>query len=134
MKKIILLLFLTFFLSSTAAFAAGQYDGIWNTPFGFVTVNENNGLIGFQILTPVYEEEVDDYVGMAWSVYVGELKGNAVHLTEVVVIKDTDIKTMDVIFDSDTTMRAVIRSCEPVELCHDIFSLLNQEFSGEKFW
>ncbi len=71
MKKFIFLFFLMFSVSSSTAFAQGEYDGIWNAPFGYAAINENYGVIGLQILTPVYEEDVDGYVGMGWSIYAG---------------------------------------------------------------
>ncbi len=134
MKKFILFFILILFVSSTTAFAEGQYDGIWDTPYGFATISENNGTIGFQILTPVYEEDVDGYVGVDWQFFYGELKGNEVQLTEISFIPETDLSTVDLIFDSVTTFRAVLRSCEPAELCQDILPLIDKEFSGEKFW
>ena len=59
MKKIISFFMMMFFVSAIIVFAGGQYESIWSTPYGFTTINKNNGVIGFQILTPRYEEKVN---------------------------------------------------------------------------
>ncbi len=129
MKKFILFFVLLFCVSSTTAFAEGEFDGIWLTPIGFISMHENDGiLVAVQLQADARR----------WFPYTGVLKGNKATVTSVPFIADEDaVVVLDVEFHDDSNATATGVSCEPVELCAEFGALVEQlggEFEAQKIW
>ncbi|PTQ86897.1 hypothetical protein [Nitrosomonas ureae] len=91
-------------LGSSYSYAAGPYDGIWAMfPYGYLTISERDNIL--IVVTLVTDEEDGK-----WSAYQGGRNGNFARLQTIYgnaqVIVDTS-------FDSLTTAKATIVSCEP---------------------
>lgn len=101
MKKFLIALL---FLLPAHSFAAGPYDGIWAIfPYGYFTISERDNVLIVVTLG------IDDDDGK-WAAYQGPRNGNIARLQTVYGNAQVIIDTT---FDSDTTSRAAIVSCEP---------------------
>lgn len=130
MKKFILFFILMFVVSSTTAFAEGEYDGIWFSPIGYISMHESNGMLGFILL------EIGDDQTM-WSVSAGALDGNEASMRSIPVTSQDPTILFDLVFDSDTNVTAIIKRCTPEALCEKINFLIDQLggiVQGEKIW
>lgn len=92
------------FLVPNQSFAAGPYDGIWAIfPYGYLTISERDNIL---IVVTLVTDDEDG----RWAAYQGPRNGNTARLQTIYgnaqVIIDTN-------FDSDTTSRATIVSCQP---------------------
>lgn len=102
--KIKNLIFAIMFLISSPTFASGLYDGIWALfPYGYITLTERENVLIAVVLA------TDDDDG-GWEAYQGPRNGNTARLNTI--FGNAQV-TVDVNFESDTTMKATIVSCRP---------------------
>lgn len=97
-KKLIAAALLLF---SSQLFAAGPYDGIWSSPYGYATVSERDGVL---VIVSVYNA---DYGGI-WTASQGIRVNNMARMTQIVGIGQN---VSDLVFESDTTVKITFVSC-----------------------
>ena len=130
MKKFILFFILMFVVFSNTAFAEGEYDGIWNTPIGFISIHENNGMLGAILL------QVGNDMTL-WTVSAGVLEGNEARFRSIPLTSKDPTTVIDVTFESEDIFSANAVACTPEALCEE-FNMIEEQLGwpiqGEKIW
>lgn len=102
MKKIMsFITVVLFFMTVSSVFAEGEYDGIWSSPAGFISIQEKNGtLIVLNLMSD-----------MSWEAYQGQLNGNTT--TTTTLLSPVNLVN-DVVFTSTTSATVTQRTCSPL--------------------
>lgn len=103
-SSLVLLLVLPFI--SISSFAAGDYDGIWETSVGgYASITQNGNSVVAVSLEPL---------NLEWEAFQGDLVNNSVTMLTVVGVTTASIR-LD--FTSTSSMQITVISCAPVSEC-----------------